>query len=395
MRSELERVLLTAIAVVSAAPAQNVTVPASMQGVEGGGGTNIPFGSSLACRYQCIYDAGELPWVGPRVITGISLRADNNTPGTTMPAKGFLEVSLLMSTTYRSAATASDTFAENYGTDATWVVQNMLMQLPAQPAVLVGPRPANIPFPFAVPWAYGLTPASTTLPPPSNLLIEIWIHSQPSGAYRMDNLGSCTAPTSTFGNVGPACAVPVTAPAVPTPVALTTDVSMQAGSGFAWHVEHAPPSVPFLVALSLSNTGNLLGIPGLPLPVPLFDPANPSTLPPLLAALQWPAPDCWLNIDPATTLGGLSDAAGLGSVSGTLPPGSQYVGTTIHAQAIVLAPTANPLRLITSLGRSSTVCGPLDVARIHQFYSATTSPPPPPPATGTVQYGVGMIFEVQ
>ena len=37
--------------------AQNITVPAIMAGVEGGGGTNVPFGGSLACRYQCVYDA--------------------------------------------------------------------------------------------------------------------------------------------------------------------------------------------------------------------------------------------------------------------------------------------------------------------------------------------------
>ncbi|MEO6593355.1 MAG: hypothetical protein ABIP94_01220, partial [Planctomycetota bacterium] len=342
----------------SALDAQNVTVPASLQGVEGGGGTNIPFGSNLSCRYQCIYDAAELPWTGPRAIAGISLRADNNTPGSTIAAKGFLDISVLMSTTHTSAATASGVFAENYGTDATWVIQHSLVQLPAQPPVLSGPRPANIPFVFNVPWAYGLTPTTSQLPAPSNLLVEIWIHAQPNGAYRMDNLGSCTAPTATFGLVGPACAVPGSAPVV-----LTADVSMQAGSTFGWQVTNIPPSMPFLVALNVTNVGNLLGIVGLPLPVALFDPANPSMLPPLLSGLLWSAPDCWLNIDLATTIGGLSDAAGVGYVAGLLPAGSQYVGTTVYAQAIVLAPTANQLRIITSLGRSSTVCGPNSVVR--------------------------------
>ena len=111
--------------------AQNMIVPAIMDGVEGGGGTNIPFGGSLACRYQCVYDAEELPWTGPRVMTGIRIRPDLGT-GAPRPAKGFLEISVLMSTTGRNAATSSPTFSENYGTDHTWVVQNRAVPSPAQ-----------------------------------------------------------------------------------------------------------------------------------------------------------------------------------------------------------------------------------------------------------------------
>jgi hypothetical protein len=77
-----------------------------------------------------------------------------------------------------------------------------------------------------------------------------------------------------------------------------------------------------------------------------------------------------------------------------LPKGRQFVGTTFHAQAIVLAPTANPLRLITSRGFSSTICGPLGVTRIYAFYNGATVPPPPQPTFGQLQYGVGLIFDV-
>jgi hypothetical protein len=78
-------------------------VPALLNGVEGGGGTSIPFGSNArACRIQCIYDAAELPWQGPRVLTAIKLHAaDNNTPNTAMAAKGWLQISVLVSTTDR------------------------------------------------------------------------------------------------------------------------------------------------------------------------------------------------------------------------------------------------------------------------------------------------------
>lgn len=387
MRSNLaiHAVLLSSFATV--AVAQNVTVPAALAGVEGGGGTNVPFGSNQACRYQCIYDAEELPWVGPRLITGIMLRAD--TSATLIPAKGFLDISVLVSTTDKTAATASNNFAENRGLDATWVIVNQVMQLPAQPVLTVGPRAANIPLLFTVPWAYGLTPATSTMPAPRSLLIELHIHSQPSGTYRLDNLGGCVAPQASFGSQGPACTVPGQPP-----VTIEGDVSMLAGSSYAWNVANMPPSMPFFVSLNLTNNGGLFGQPSLPLPYPMFDQTNPALPSPALAFLGWPAPDCWLNVDPVVFLGGLADTSGAGQAAGILPPGRNVVGQTFYAQAIVIAPTANPLRMVTSLGRSATVCGPLGVARIHAFYNGAAVPPPTPPAVGIVQTGVGLVFDV-
>jgi hypothetical protein len=52
------------------------------------------------------------------------------------------------------------------------LIQNQLVQLPAQPALPAGPRPANIVFPFTTPWMFGLTPATSSLPPPQDLLVE-------------------------------------------------------------------------------------------------------------------------------------------------------------------------------------------------------------------------------
>jgi hypothetical protein len=385
MRSQVVLRFAISIAVAAMASAQNVTVPATLAGVEGGGASNIPFGSSQACRYQCIYDAEELPWTGPRVITGLLLRADNNTPFAAIAAKGFLDVSVLVSTTDKNSATASSVFADNYGTDATWVINHQLMQLPAQPLLTTAPRPANIPLVFTVPWAFGLTPATSTMPAPKNLLVEIWVHAQPSGLYRLDNFGSCASTLAVFGNAGPACA-----PAGGVNVTLTGDASLQAGSAYGWLIEHAPPAAPFLLALDLTNSGGLFGNPALPLPVPLFDPQNPTLPPPGLPFVQAAAPDCYLNITPVGLLGGVANAAGIGAVTGQLPPGRQYVGLTIYSQAIVFAPTANPLLFVASRGHSATVCGPLGVARLHVFYNASATPP----TSGSLAYGVGLIFDV-
>ncbi|MCU0866211.1 MAG: hypothetical protein MUC36_20695 [Planctomycetes bacterium] len=370
--------------------AQNITVPAAMNGIEGGGGTSIPFGTNQSCRYQCVYDAEELPWTGPRVITGLMLRPDGVLTAT--PAKGFLDISVLVSTTTRNSATASAVFADNYGVDATWVISRQPLMLPAQPALASTaqlPRPANIPLVFQVPWAYGLTPATTSLPAPRNLLIEIHIHFQPAGPYRLDNLSSCTATQVTFGQVQAPCEF-----TAGQPVTVSGDNSMLAGLDYSWQVANMPPSMPFLLAVNLTNTGGLLGNPAWPLPYPMFDPANPSQPSPALAVFGFPAPGCYLNIDPVVTFSGQANTAGAGAITTSLPAGRQFVGTTFYTQAIVLAPTVNPLRFITSAGRSSTICGPLGVARIHAFYNGAATPPPTPPTSGQVGIGVGMVFEV-
>lgn len=381
-------VRVVCVLVLGSLSAQNVTVPGALNGVEGGGGTNIPFGTNQACRIQCIYDAIELPWSGPRIITGLQLRADWN-GGAATAAKGYLDVSVLVSTTSKNSATSSTTFADNRGVDATWVMLHQPLLLPAQAATTVAPRAANIPLVFQVPWVYGLTPAVGSLPAPSNLLVEVHIHSQPSGQYRVDNLSSCIAAPTSFGNIGPACAPLGGANAV-----LSGDASMMAGSAYSWRLASGPASMPFLLALNLSNAGGLGGNPAWPLPYPMFDPANPSLPSAALAPLGWPAPDCWLNIDPAVMLGGALDASGNGIYTGLLPAGRQFLGTTLYAQALVFAPSANPLRFISTLGLAATVCGPLGVTRVHSFYNPTATPPQPEPTVGTIAYGSAFVFDV-
>jgi len=383
--------LIAAALCVAPAVSQD-TVPQGMLGVEGGGGTGIPFGGSQACRYQVVYDAAELPWSGPRVIHGLRIRPDFNN-GAATPAKGFLDVSVVVSTTHRDSANTSAEFDQNYGTDAQRVIDHRVLQLPAQPPITSGsgPRPANIDLPFTTPWIYGLTPSTSSLPAPDNLLVEVHIHSQPSGSYRVDNLSSCVAPTATFGNVGAACSYTGSGP-----VLLTGDASMLAGSSYTWRIADAPPSALFLIALAGTNQGGFLGNPAWPLPYPLFDPADPSQPSSLLqaAGFAWSAPDCWLNVTPSAVYGGVTDASGDGLVSTTLPAGRQFVGTTLYAQAIVYAQTVNPLQFVTSRGRETTVCGPLGVARVFKFYSASGNPNATPPAVGTRTLGVGFVIEV-
>ena len=378
--------LVVALATLCATATSQDVVPASMDGVEGGGGTNIPFGSGLECRYQCLYEVGALPWTGPRALTGMRIRPDFNN-GSATPAKGFLTISIRLSTSSRTVTSISSAFDQNHGVDATWVVVDRVVQLPAQPVIAppaTGPRPANIEFAFDAPWFYGLTPYTQDQPAPDSLLVEIWIKQQPNGSYRVDNLSNCSSQQASFGALDASCADNGMQ------VELTSGETMLAGASYTWTIGQAPPTTGVFLTLDLSNDGGLLGNPGWPLPYPMFDPANPSQPSQAFSVFGQSAPGCYMNVSPALLLGGITDASGVATISSALPAGSQYVGTTFYGQAIVLAPSANPLRMITSLGHESTVCGPLGVARIYQFYDAGNDPLP---TAGNVSTGVGMVLE--
>lgn len=364
---------------------QNATVPALLNGLEGGSGTSIPFGTSQPVRVQYVYDQEDLPWQGPRAVARVSLRADNADPGvTSFPQKAFVFVSLLLSTTSVRAADASSVYEDNYGADAMVVLDNVPMALPAQPA-LPGVRPANIDFVLPVPWFYGLTPARPGAPAPANLLVELRVHSQPTGAYRIDNVGSCQSPSTAFGNQGPACAPPGGLA-----LSLQPGASMVAGGSFTWTIRNATPNGLCLLFLGTRTTGPLGGQPSLPLPVPLFDAANPlagnPALVQLLPALQYGAPDCWINLEPADALFATADGAGTANVTIALAADRSFVGAAISAQAVAYTQTANPLQFMTSLGQQTTVCGPLGVARIYTLGSADA-------ASGQRSLGQGAVFE--
>lgn len=377
----------TCIALFAGCAAAQTVVPALLSGVEGGSGSSLPFGTNQAVRMQCVYAASELPWSGPRLITGISLRADNSIPGTTtFPSKGFVVVSVRMSTTYADPESLSADFERNWGSDLTTVVAQVPVVLPAQPAQ-PGVRAANIDFLFAQPWWYGLTPVRPGEPPPANLLVELVVHSQPSGSYRIDHVGNCSSTPIPFGSIGPACA-----PAGGSNLRLIPEPSLQAGSVFRWQVADAPPSSAVLLWLNVTNQGTLRGVPTLPLPVPLFDPGNPSqAFAPLQAMssfFSWPAPDCWLLVDPAGMLLTVSDAAGNATIAVNIGPGRRYVGNSLFAQALAQAQTANPLLLVTSQGMQSSICGPLGVGRVFATGSATAT-------TGQVSVNQGFVLEVR
>jgi hypothetical protein len=327
------------------------------------------------------------------VITSIAFRADNPVPGTTSYAAiQYVTCSLVIGTTSRRAADASTTFADNFdsiGSDATQVVTNLRLQLPAQPATN-GVRAANIAIPFSVPFVYGGTPLHTGNPVPAGLIIDLLIVSQPGPAtgqqYRLDGIGSCSSSVQTFGQ-GLNCLANRNGGAAGNLVDLQPGSSMLAGAAYAYAVTGMPPSTAFMVMISGVPHGTFLGQP---VPFALFDPSNPN-LPPPNTPLLYSAPDCWISVPLAVGLTGTADVNGTGSVSINLPPGRNLLGQSLFAQAMVYDQTANPLQVVTSLGKSSTICGPLGVTRIYQAYVLNGTPP----TVGSVSAGACAIIEVQ
>lgn len=364
----------------AALPAQQFPlVPRSMVNVEGGSASSIPFGTNQPVRFQCLYDQEELPWTGPRVINGIAVRADNTDPGTTtFAAKQYIVMHMVMSTTNVKAEASSSTFLDNWGDDRATVIQNGRIVLPAQPPV-PGVRAPNIVLAFDQPWVYGASPVRTTWPPPGGLLLEMQIQLQPAGTYRVDNLGNCSGTPTPFGNLGPAC---LTSRSVP--LTVVPDTSMVAGSTYSWTVSGMPANGVFSLALDLSDQGAWFG---LPLPVRLFDPANPFGPVPG-TPFPYGAPDCWVNVNTGYSAVGGADQAGVGRITVNLPPGRRYVGMSLYAQAVAFDLSANPLLLVTSLGQRSTVCGPLGVMRLYHVGNDQA-------LTGQRALGQGLVFDVR
>lgn len=360
-------------------PAQGTTVPVTMAGVEGGSGSSIPFGLGQPVRYMVVCDAQELPWTGPRLISAIALRADNAIPGTTtFNQQQYVDLTLRMSTSSVRAENASAAFEDNHGVDVTTVIGQARIVLPAQPP-MAGPRPANIVLQFTQPWYYGLTPARSGQPAPSSLVVDLQINLQPSGTYRLDNLGGCNSQLTPFGNHDPV----LCQTSRPAALALQGDPSMVGGSNYSYHVSGMAPNSLFGVLINLRSQGQFLGRQ---VPVALFDPLNPTAPNPNLG-LPFAAPGCWVNLQILTILIGTGSASGDGIATMQVPAGRRFVGQSVYAQAAVFDLSANPLFFVTSAGERATMCGPLGVARIYATGSAPTS--------GQVSFGQGPIFEVQ
>lgn len=376
MRHQLLRLAAATLLALPALAQTPLIVPEALLGIEGGSSSVIPFGLRDPVRYQCVYDADQLPFSGARLISEIRFRADWN-GGNPIPAKQFLRMDVTVSTSTRLAADASPNFAENHGVDRQMVARNVQIVLPAQAAQPAGgPRAADVSIPFDNPYMWGLSPIRGATVPTS-LVIELQIRSQPPGTYRLDSPFTCDSQVQVF-------------PAQPAPcltsagneIQIASSDDIRAGGTVMWTVTDMIADAPFAVLLWIDTTGDWID----------FDPVTGAPLPqivPLPAPLHPFAPGCTLRIRPdQVQLAGTADSNGLGRASLLLPADRSLVGQTFFAQAIARDIAANAFGHTVSRGVRSTVCGPLGCARIYAIGDANA-------VTGSVTFGAASILEVR
>lgn len=202
---------------------QAVVAPWNLANIEGNTSTGL-LGNTLFIHRQDLYEPAALNWSGRRSITGLAWRTDS---GGALPALSQF-VTIVMSTTSRTAATMSNTFADNHGPDRKTVFAAPLA-VPPSPA---DPDPSK--FDAFIPFeqAFDHDPAR------GSLLIEV-VRNQiaPVPAHQYDAVSGTSnvrglvvtlvnLPTGTLSSTVPVVALRTVAiPTVPGSLANTVNTS--------------------------------------------------------------------------------------------------------------------------------------------------------------------------
>ena len=148
-------------------------VPRSAAKAEASNSTSWPFGLGLPSRMQGLY-AASLFAAKPPAIKSLAFRAQGKQG---LVAKKGVELEIRLSTSARSPWTLDKTFSKNVGPDERIVFKKRKIDLPASSAMLT-PQAFLVRFP--------LDSAFTYLQGKGSLLVEIRVHSIPTGAYELD-----------------------------------------------------------------------------------------------------------------------------------------------------------------------------------------------------------------
>src|SRR5262249_18378645 len=103
-------------------------VPNAQAAAEGNSSSYGPFFDSSG-RYQQVFNASQFPATGLLTITQIAFRPDGSVGGSTLSILG-TSVHVELSTTARTAATLSTTFASNVGADHQTVYDGAVTSAP-------------------------------------------------------------------------------------------------------------------------------------------------------------------------------------------------------------------------------------------------------------------------
>ncbi|MEO7678429.1 MAG: hypothetical protein ABIV39_16850 [Verrucomicrobiota bacterium] len=176
--------------------AQVVVVPNSLTATDGNSSVESqqtpPGDPGTPIRYMQVFDASQFAGLGgPIRITQFAHRPDT-LPGPSGPR--FPSLQIFVSTTTRSVASLSTTFADNIGLDNTLVFSGTLT---SQTANLPGPgntKQFDIVFPFTTPFLYD--------PAAGNLLIEVRISSTSGTNALVRDTHSDDPNTKVIGAIG-------------------------------------------------------------------------------------------------------------------------------------------------------------------------------------------------
>jgi hypothetical protein len=221
---------------VTEAPAQVIVVPNARAATDGNGSVT----PTAPQRFMQVFDASQFAALsGPVLITQFAFRPDA-IPGPSGPITENFQI--FLSTTSRSVAGLSSTFAENIGADNTRVLSGALTLLTAN---LPGPgdtRQFDIVYPFTTPFRYD--------PRDGNLLLDFQYASASGQLLRRDaefgnptinSVASVGSPTATTGTItGGGAVIQFTTQPIPEP---TTFALVGLGTcgvlGAAWRRKRA------------------------------------------------------------------------------------------------------------------------------------------------------------
>jgi hypothetical protein len=328
--SALALILVGGVTTTAVAQTTQV-IPDSFATTEAGSSTAWPFGLGTSCRIQYVYGASETGLSAPVVIRSLNMRANGTS---TNVAKVGVDLQITLSTTPVTIGTASTTFANNHGANASIAYVRKLTNVAATvPSMPVGQFSGALA--LDVPFTYD--------PAQGNLIIDFDVASQPIGAWAHDT------PFTTVGThtaVGTACG------------GLSANSTGGALGGL----------------LTLSMTGGVANNPAVliigstlfPTPIPV--PGNPA---------------CLLYHDLAVLLPVTLSGTGTASLALTVPPQRSLRGAVLFSQwgAVNAA-----LNIDTTQARQSTLASWV----VLRVYNTTNNASP----TGTIQNYVGIVIEL-
>jgi len=319
--------LLLWISAAGLAPAQSyltLVSPRLCEKLDGSGQNAFPFSGSNQFSFQQLHD--DL-WGRPRVIHELAFRINLKTSC----AARTMNLTLKLSTSPNTSATASSTFAANHGTDLKTVISKQTVKWPAQTA-----SGQVAPFAFTL----GFMNNPFIYRGVGTLCWEVRVHSNTQVSYVMHDAVSTSSAPTLAGPYGAGC----TATGASAPAALTATFTPGAAAyAYDCRATNLPASKPgiWFMGTSCSFWGGLL---------------LPFDLGPLGAK------GCSLHCSIALVFPGTVGSSGALALKTSIPYSSLLAGLPVYSQCAAVDPGPAPLPLVFTNGH------------VNAFQVATTNP---------------------